>query len=93
MESTNDVVSVTVVVEYLHNKERVNDIVPFRIMQTAGVHKAVPYISEADRVKMQLPQQLSFSLAGNQISTPHKDHQDLIARLANELRVAQWTNR
>jgi len=91
MQSINDVASISVLIKYTHNNQINNDIVPFKVYEQDGSFIAIPYISEEDRTKMQLPEQIRFKMISNKIVAITESHREVILSLATEIRLLQMT--
>jgi len=89
MYTINDVASISVLVQYMHNNEVKNDIVPFKVYEENSSYKAIPYIAEDDRLKMQLPSQILFKIISNKIIAETESHRAVILSLATEIRMLQ----
>lgn len=93
MNTINDVASISVLVQYMQNNETRHDIVPFKVYEQNESYIAIPYISENDRVKMQLPEQIRFQIINNKIVAATDSHRQVIFSLATEIRLLQMTDR
>jgi hypothetical protein len=87
MNTTNDIASITALVPYVYNNERVNDIIPFKVYQKEGAFIAIPFIPDADRKKMNLSEQISFKVINNRIVPISEQHHDVIYNIVSELRL------
>lgn len=92
MYTNNDVVSVSVLVQYMHNNESKHDIVPFKVYEQNESYLAIPYIAEDDRLKMQLPVQIRYQIINNKIVATTESHRQVILSLATEIRLLQMAH-
>lgn len=84
---SNEVASITVLVQYRKENEMISEVVPFRVYQQDRVFIAVSFLNASARKYNGVPETISFRFDNNQAIPITGDHPTLLNNIVKELKL------